>query len=100
VDILSESPGLRFIEETFAETCRLSSFCEIRTPILEDRALFGRSLGASSDVVRKEMFTLGGTPEAVLRPEGTAGVMRALLSQGVLFCMGVKFFQRLFSRHS
>ena len=55
----------------------------VETPILEQAALFERSLGDGSDVVQKEMFhltTLGGERLA-LRPEGTAAVMRALLQK-------------------
>ena len=53
-------------------------FSEIRTPLFESVELFSRSLGATSDVVEKEMFTFTdrGDREFALRPEGTAGVVR------------------------
>jgi histidyl-tRNA synthetase len=55
----------------------------IETPILEPAALFERSLGDGSDVVQKEMFQLTslGDERLAMRPEGTAGVMRALCQQ-------------------
>lgn len=57
---------------------------EIRTPILEREELFIHSLGNTTDVVQKEMFTLDyqGKMRLTLRPEGTAGVIRALAGSG------------------
>lgn len=65
----------------------LSSFGygEIRTPILEETELFARSIGSSTDVVEKEMFTFqdqGGT-SMTLRPENTAGVVRSYLEKNL-----------------
>lgn len=59
-------------------------FGEIRTPILEKAAVFTRSLGDTTDVVQKEMyaFTDRGGRDVVVRPEGTASVMRYVASKG------------------
>lgn len=60
-------------------------FSLIQTPIIEDVGLFERSSGISSDVVRKEMYTLPvkGGQKLALRPEGTAGVARAFIENGM-----------------
>src|SRR5437867_993076 len=59
-------------------------FREIRTPIIEPTDLFVRSVGGSTDIVRKEMFTLVLSEDSVsLRPEGTAPVVRAFLQGGL-----------------
>lgn len=60
---------------------RKAGFVEIRTPILEHAELFQRSLGVASDIVHKEMYTLKDLSgrELVLRPEGTAALVRAIL---------------------
>ena len=73
---------------------------EIRIPVLERTELFKRAIGEYTDVVEKEMYTfvdLGGD-SLTLRPEATAGVMRALISNGMLrgqrhklWCMGPMF---------
>ena len=72
------------IESTAREILSLYGFCEVRTPIVEQTSLFSHSLGDESDVVRKEMYqfqTPGGN-DICLRPEGTAGIMRWVASQG------------------
>jgi len=60
------------------------SFQEVRTPILERTQVFERSLGDTTDVVRKEMYRFSdrGGRELTLRPEGTAGVIRYVAGQG------------------
>ena len=59
-------------------------FREIRTPILESTALFARSVGASSDIVGKQMYTFSAGDEAVcLRPESTASVVRAFVEHAL-----------------
>ena len=60
---------------------RLAGYGYIETPIFEDTALFARGVGESTDVVSKEMYTFDdkGGRSLTLRPEGTAGVMRAVL---------------------
>ena len=61
-------------------------FREIRTPVFEDTGLFVRSVGDTSDVVTKEMYTVSskGSDTFTLRPEGTAGVVRAMLENGLI----------------
>ncbi|HEX5646860.1 MAG TPA: histidine--tRNA ligase [Nitrospira sp.] len=81
-DILpEETPRWRFIEETARRWALVYGFHEIRVPIFEVTALFARSIGASTDIVEKEMYTFqdrDGT-SLTLRPEGTAGTVRAYI---------------------
>ena len=67
------------------EVSRLHNVSEIRTPIFEATELFSRSSGESSDVVNKEMYTFDdkGGRSITLRPEGTAGVVRACIEHGL-----------------
>ena len=71
--------------ETARRTVVLYGFEEWATPIFEDTRVFARSLGDTSDVVTKEMysFTDRGGDSVTLRPENTAGVCRALVSNGL-----------------
>jgi len=75
----------RHIESVFRETCRLFAFREIRTPHLEATDLFCRTVGETSDIVEKEMYSLEtkGGDRLSLRPENTAGVVRAYLEHGL-----------------
>src|SRR4030095_9455634 len=59
---------------------------EIRVPIVENTALFRRSIGEFTDIVQKEMFTFEdpGGDSLTLRPEATAGIVRAMISNGLL----------------
>ena len=61
------------------------SFSEIRTPIFERTDVFVRNLGTETDVVQKEMYTCEdrGGGSLTLRPEGTAGVIRAIANKGL-----------------
>lgn len=73
------------LESTARDVFRCYGFSEIRTPILEKIAVFTRSLGDTTDVVQKEMYTLtsrDGRESYALRPEGTAGVMRYVAALG------------------
>ncbi len=69
------------IETVAREEFELSGYYEIRTPVFEDTRLFVRSIGETSDIVEKEMYTFGDTSDSTitLRPENTAPVMRAYL---------------------
>ncbi|GAB4300687.1 MAG: histidine--tRNA ligase [Desulfuromonadia bacterium] len=69
------------IEETARRVFSLHGFSEIRIPILEKTELFARSIGDATDIVEKEMYSFvdKGGNRATLRPEGTAGVMRAFI---------------------
>jgi histidyl-tRNA synthetase len=69
----------QYIEKTAREICRKYQYKEIRTPIFEQTELFQRSVGDSTDIVQKEMysFTDRGGRSLTLRPEGTAAVVRS-----------------------
>ncbi len=76
-----ETPRWRLIEEAARRWADRYGFHEIRIPIFEVTALFARSIGASTDIVEKEMYTFpdrDGT-SLTLRPEGTAGTVRAYI---------------------
>ena len=64
---------------------RRYNYTEVRTPVFEEAQLFIRSVGEASDIVRKEMFVFHdqGGRELSLRPEGTAGVVRAYIEHGL-----------------
>ncbi len=72
----------------------LYGFAEWQTPIFEETAVFARSLGETSDVVTKEMYTFTdrGGDSLTLRPEGTAGVCRALVSNGLTQALPQRVF--------
>ena len=76
---------LQYIEECAREACRVFGYREIRTPVFENTELFNRSVGDTTDVVQKEMYTFNdkGGRSITLRPEGTAGAVRALLGHGL-----------------
>lgn len=69
----------QFIEKTARDVCRRFHYREIRTPIFEHTELFSRGVGETTDIVEKEMYTFldKGNRSISLRPEGTAGVVRA-----------------------
>jgi histidyl-tRNA synthetase len=81
-DILpEETPNWRLIEDTARRWALCYGYQEIRIPIFELTALFARSIGAATDIVEKEMYTFpdrDGT-SLTLRPEGTAGTVRAFI---------------------
>ena len=86
-DVLpSESYKWQFVERLFLDTAKLYGFGEIRIPTFEDKRLFIRSVGDTTDVVQKEMYTFTdqGGRELALRPEGTAGVNRAVIESGLI----------------
>ncbi len=72
----------RHIIETASAVARRYGYEYVETPILEETALFRRSVGESSDIVGKEMYQFAdkGGNDVCLRPEGTAGVVRAYIS--------------------
>jgi len=74
------------VEKLAAETAEQYGFKEIRVPTFEDTGLFVRSVGETTDVVQKEMYsvTAAGDAKFTLRPEGTAGTMRAMLENGIM----------------
>ena len=69
------------IEQTMREICALAGYREIRTPIFEHTELFQRGVGDTTDVVQKEMYTFEdkGNRSITLKPEGTAGAVRAFI---------------------
>ena len=81
-DVLpNESYKNQFIEQTILGIAENFGFKEIRTPVFEHTELFQRSVGDTTDVVEKEMYTFldKGERSLTLRPEGTAGAARAFL---------------------
>lgn len=69
----------QFIEEKARDLCRRFNYREIRTPLFEQTDLYVRGVGDTTDIVEKEMYTFNdkGNRSMTLRPEGTAGVVRA-----------------------
>lgn len=85
-DILqNETPRWRFVEKKIRSLMDQYAYEEIRTPILEETALFVRSVGEHTDIVGKEMFTFTdqGDVQMSLRPEGTASVMRSYIQHSM-----------------
>ncbi len=85
-DLLPEASGTwRFVESTVRDVIESYGYQEIRVPILEQTELFRRSIGEVTDIVEKEMYTfLDRNEESVtMRPEATAGMVRAGISHGL-----------------
>ena len=74
-----------YVESVARETAALFGFREIRTPMFEHTELFTRGVGETTDIVTKEMYTFldKGGRSMTLRPEGTAGVARAFIENGL-----------------
>ena len=70
-----------YVENKFREICSLFGYEEMRTPVFEHTELFKRSVGDTTDIVQKEMysFTDKGGRDITVKPEGTAGVVRAFI---------------------
>src|SRR5690625_908093 len=82
VDLLPEdTKKWQYIEEQLKERCKNFHYEEILTPIFDHTELFQRSVGDTTDIVQKEMYTFEdrGGRSITLRPEGTAGVVRAFV---------------------
>lgn len=84
----------RQVSETARTIAERYGFVEMATPILEFTEVFSRPIGATSDIVAKEMYTFQdrGGEEVTLRPENTAGIVRAVLSNGLIQAIPLKFF--------
>lgn len=85
-DILpSQSHKWHYVENIIRDTCRLYGFSEIRTPVFEHTEVFVRGVGDTTDVVTKEMYTFEdkGGRSITLRPEGTAGIVRSFIENGI-----------------
>jgi histidyl-tRNA synthetase len=100
-DVLpAEAPAWQYFEAVTRELLGAYGYEEIRVPVLEHTQLFRRAIGEHTDVVGKEMYTFTdrGGDSLTLRPEATAGVVRALISNGLLrgqrhklWCLGPMF---------
>jgi histidyl-tRNA synthetase len=96
-DVLPEEARRhRYVEETAFAVARRYGFGEIITPIFEFTEVFSRTLGETSDVVTKEMYTFEDRSgdSITLRPEGTAGVARAFISGGLAQHLPLRLFYR------
>jgi histidyl-tRNA synthetase len=85
-DVLSEQAGVRAtLEASARKILEGAGYERIETPVLEATELFARGVGASTDIVQKEMFSLedGGGRSLTLRPEGTAPICRAYVEHGM-----------------
>ncbi len=73
------------VRDGLLAAARRAGYADIELPIFEDTALFARGVGESTDVVSKEMYTFAdrGDRSVTLRPEGTAGVVRAVIEHGL-----------------
>ena len=86
-DILpGETPYWQFLEKTVSRLFTSYGYGEIRLPVVEQTELFKRSIGEVTDIVEKEMYTFDDRngESMTLRPEGTAGCVRAAIQQGLL----------------
>jgi histidyl-tRNA synthetase len=100
-DVLPEDIGLwQHLEGTARALLEAYGYTEIRVPLVEHTELFRRSIGEHTDIVEKEMYTFTdqGGDSLTLRPEATAGIVRAMISNGMLrgqrhklWCMGPMF---------
>jgi histidyl-tRNA synthetase len=90
------------VRDGLLNTARRAGYRDIELPVFEDTALFARGVGESTDVVSKEMYTFAdrGQRSVTLRPEGTAGVIRAVIEHGldrgalpVKLCYAGSFFR-------
>lgn len=94
-DILPEDGRRhRYVVDTARALSECYGFAEISTPIFEFTEVFQRTLGETSDVVTKEMYTFQdrGGDEVTLRPEYTAGIARAIISGGLSQQLPLRFF--------
>lgn len=86
-DVLPEqSYKWQFVEDTAREVAKVFNLKEIRTPVFEHTELFLRGVGETTDVVTKEMYTFEdkGGRSITLKPEGTAGVARSFIENGLV----------------
>ncbi len=80
-----DSAAFVAVRDGLLNTARRAGYRDIELPVFEDTALFARGVGESTDVVSKEMYTFAdrGDRSVTLRPEGTAGVIRAVIEHGL-----------------
>jgi len=94
-DLLPEAARRhRRVIEAARAAAELYGFAEMATPIFEFTEVFARPIGEHTDIVAKEMYTFAdrGGEEVTLRPENTAGVVRAVISNGLAQSVPLKFF--------
>ena len=93
-DIIDDIPTWQMLETTLRKLSSLYGYLEIRTPMLEESRLFERSIGVTSDIVNKEMYTFCDRNEqsVSLRPEGTASVVRTCIENNLLYDQARKWF--------
>ena len=94
-DLLPEAARRhRQVSETARAAAGLYGFAEMATPVFEFTEVFARPIGEHTDIVAKETYTFTdrGGEEVTLRPENTAGVVRAVLSNGLVQSVPLKFF--------
>ena len=88
-DILpDETPLWEFLEQTVRDVFRQYGYRNVRTPLVESTSLFVRSIGEVTDIVEKEMYTFEDAlsrDSLTLRPEATAGVVRATIEHNLLY---------------
>lgn len=87
-DVLpGDSARWRWVEDRVADVLDRFGYRQIRMPLIEDTRLFARGVGETSDIVEKEMYTFDdrGGDSVTLRPEGTAGCVRACEQHGLLY---------------
>ena len=84
----------QFVEATARSLLQLYSYSEIRTPVVERSELFQRTIGKETDIVAKEMYTFQDRKEQSLslRPEATAGIVRAGIEEGLFYNQSQKFW--------
>ncbi len=89
-----EHQKFSYVINTARQLAAQYGFAEMATPIMEFKDVFKRTLGDVSDIVTKEMYEIAdrGDEEIVLRPEGTAGIVRAVISNGLTQSLPLKFF--------
>ena len=90
----SELPDWQRLEHIVKDVFASYGYDEIRVPIVEKTELFVRAIGDATDVVEKEMYTFEDRNGTLLslRPEGTAGVVRAVLQNGLLYAAPVRLW--------
>ncbi|MEG9474853.1 histidine--tRNA ligase [Mannheimia indoligenes] len=82
----TESPLWQWVEEKVRDVLASYGYSEVRMPIVESTPLFARAIGEVTDVVSKEMYTFWDNDEQLtLRPEGTAGCVRAAIERGWIY---------------
>ncbi len=96
-----ETPYWQWLESVVRDVLTAYGYAEIRLPILEKTELFSRSIGEVTDIVEKEMYTFldRNGDSLTLRPEGTAGCVRAGIQHGLLRGQQRLWYQGPMFRH-